>query len=874
MSREFKYIRDDFKPRDFKLIHMELSLNFFDDKVFCQNELTIIAQKLTSQVVFDCKVDDVLEAGIVIEQTFDSIEWKYDRDHDKLILDLKYECEVGSQIKIKTKTVCYPSDSLLEGIYKDTTYKGPQQYISQCQQWGFQRIFPVFDDCTAKCTMRTTIEADVEYTHLISNGNVCRETNPDGIPIVFNKGTRQQITYELNLPMVPYLFIVAVGTWDVLSDKIIYPSGHAVKLEYLVPPGRLSGAKEPMQILKDSIIWQGETQNYEYPFEVYRTICMEKSNWGGMENLGNTTIVTEAALIDEFTGDARIEYAHAVIIHEFEHNQCGSEVTMETPFDVWLNEAFTVDVERQYMHCLFDSCWQRLAEVQSMREPIGGPLAIEDGGHLGKIVRDGFNDPDELIDGLTYVKSAEVIRMLRLILGSDNFIKAKDLYFRRYRGGNANSDQFLECFEEISGVSLSQFKMAWLYQIGYPIVLAKYQYDQFNKTLQINIQQKHSQGGVGNFVIPLAFAVVDDKGQDILTDMVTITKSFESLVYNNVEPFAFISWNRDCCFYGVFDHHSISYEELVLQSSFDTSIYNRVEAMQILTDIERIKLIKDINAEVSKEWLDLYGRLIEDVNISNMVKSYMLNIDDQPLSREYIPLYKECVLAKEKLTRSVCVSHLGAMLQLFNSIDTYNSADNHNGNISRRRLKFVVLKVITTAHAPKAYMLAEEHFNAAKDITDKLNALTCINMSMHPDKESLIEQAYKIYVESNSGYRQFLAAVASVEGGECLELLKHEEQRASFDPSHPGHVSGLYLAAISNNAFLWTDEGLKWVGEKIVQLTDKNEYLANRMVGAFRFVSRMQPDLKMKVTKILERTLDQLDKKSYVAKSIKSFLTS
>jgi aminopeptidase N len=35
-----------------------------------------------------------------------------------------------------------------------------------------------------------------------------------------------------------------------------------------------------------------------------------------------------------------------VIVHEFEHNQCGSDVTMESPFDMWLNEAYTVDVER------------------------------------------------------------------------------------------------------------------------------------------------------------------------------------------------------------------------------------------------------------------------------------------------------------------------------------------------------------------------------------------------------------------------------------------------------------------------------------------------------------------------------------------------
>jgi aminopeptidase N len=853
---------------------MDLTLDFSDDKVFCGNVLSMEALKCTNQVEFDCKVVEVLSVELADSSQLETVKWEYDRDNDKLIVCFDREYDVGSQIKIRTQTVCEPSDSLLEGIYKDTTYKGPQQYISQCQQWGFQRIFPVFDDCTAKCTMTTTIEADSKYTHLISNGNVCRKTNPDGIPIVLDGGKRQKITYDLSLPMVPYLFIVAVGTWDVLRDEIVYPSGRKVKLEYLVPPGRSLGAKEPMQILKDSIIWHGKTQNYEYPFEVYRTICMEKSNWGGMENLGNTTIVTEAALIDDFTGDARIEYAHAVIIHEFEHNQCGSEVTMETPFDVWLNEAFTVDVERQYMHSRFDSCWQRLSEVASMREPIGGPLAIEDGGHLGNIVRDGFNDPDELVDGLTYVKSAEVIRMLKLLIGEADFIKAKDLYFSRYSGSNANSNQFLECFEEISGLNLCQFKQEWLYKIGYPIVSVSYDYDVATKNLCLSIKQESSTGNLGCFVIPLNFSIVDESGKDVLSDMVVLSKGVECFTYNNVEEFSFISWNRDCCFYGVFDSSNISYEQLLLQARLDPSIYNRVEAVQTLTDIERVRLIKDPEAEVSESWLKIYGDIIADDTISDIVKSYMLKISDQPLARQVIPMYEERLAAQAKMTRTVCVHHLGALLYLFNSIDTYEIVDNHNVNIGRRRLKFIVLKVITTAHAPKAYMLAEEHFNAATDITDKLNALTCINMSMHPDKDGMIEQAYELYSQSNSAYRQYLTAVASAKGDECLDLILKEERKDTFDQSHPGHLSGLYLAAVTNNQFIWTDQGLNWVKEKIIELTDKNEYLANRMVSCFRFVLKMQPNLKSKVTKVLEEILEQLDSKSYVAKSIMSFLAS
>jgi aminopeptidase N len=196
-----------------------------------------------------------------------------------------------------------------------------------------------------------------------------------------------------------------------------------------------------------------------------------------MENVGNTTIVTDAALIDEHTLDSSLVYAYAVIVHEFEHNQCGSETTMETPFDVWLNEAYTVDVERRFLQDVFDPSFIRLNQVDSIRSPLLGPLAIEDTGKAGIIVRPGFNDPDDLIDSVTYVKAAEVIRMLRLLVGATGFLRGKDLYFARYKDSNANTDQFFECFEEVSGQDLGQFKECWLYRIGYPKVEFDTSYD-------------------------------------------------------------------------------------------------------------------------------------------------------------------------------------------------------------------------------------------------------------------------------------------------------------------------------------------------------------------------------------------------------------
>ena len=316
----------------------------------------------------------------------------------------------GETLRVFTRCRCSPSDTELEGLYRDVTPQGaPQQYMSQCQQWGFQRILPVIDDCTAKCTFRTTLEGDIRYTHLISNGDIDRAANPDGRPVPKpGAPLRQVITFVNRVPMAPYLFLACAGTWEVLADAVQYPDGRRIALEYLVPPGKTAGARVPMEILKRAILWQHGRLGYVYPYDTYRTICMEKSNYGGMENVGNTTIITEAALIDESTADARLIYAHGVIVHEYEHNHCGSGVTMQSPFDMWLNEAFTVDIERQFTASVFDPAFMRLREADAMRAPGNGPLAVEDAGKFGQIVREGFNDPDELVDGVTYVSGPGV----------------------------------------------------------------------------------------------------------------------------------------------------------------------------------------------------------------------------------------------------------------------------------------------------------------------------------------------------------------------------------------------------------------------------------------------------------------------------------
>ena len=866
-GRRYKYQREDFGELPVTLHHLTIYLNFEDEHVEASNCLEMTARRGMEKIVLDANGLDVLKIEWCENSDGEgtALNYEYRRGDNKMVVALPETVQAGKRFCVRTLTRCIPSDHILEGIYKDSTPPGaPRQYVSQCQQWGFQRIMPIFDDCRAKCTMTTTIEADARYTHLISNGNISRDRNPDGRPVPLKgKPGRQVITYENHVPMAPYLFLACAGTWDVLSDQVTYESGRTVKLEYLVPPGNTEHVRIPMEILKKSVLWIAKTQDYEYTGDTYRTICMNKSNFGGMENVGNTTIVTDAALITGHTLDFGLLYAHAVIVHEFEHNQCGSETTMDTPFDVWLNEAYTVDVERQFMADFFDPSFIRLNQIDGIRNPLLGPLAIEDSGHAGRIVREGFNDPDELIDGVTYVKAAEVIRMLRLVLGEEKFQAGKNLYFTRYRDGNADTDQFFACFEEVSGISLGKFREGWLYRIGYPKVTARSEYDMSAEKYRIRFRQE-VQRGEKPFHIPLELALVDRGGRDVAgtAQVFQLIEEEAELVFDNIKtPPAFPSMNRDCSFYGTFHHENAGMDALALQARLDPNSCNRVDAVRQITDHQRIRLLKAPEAVVAGDWLELYGEVLEDRTVASSIRAYLLRIEEQPVDREYLTWYQELVAAREKLMLAVNDRFRHRLVEQFLQIDTYKAGLSPGEGIEERMLKNVLLELIATDDSAESHRLILDHYRAAITSTDRVAALTLLNRSSAPERRAVLEGAFDAWHTHLSGYANYLRIVASGTREDVFDMIEAERRRPGFDITQPTWSRALFLPMATNNKMVWTDRGIQWVSDTVIELAPFNVTTAGRLLNTFQHVRKMKPLLREKVTAALERIVRNVSEK-------------
>src|SRR5258708_9195493 len=66
-----------------------------------------------------------------------------------------------------------------------------------------------------------------------------------------------------------------------------------------------------------------------------------------------------------------------------------------------------------------------------------------------------------------YEKGAEVVRMIRTLIGARNFRKGMDLYFARHDGQAVTCDDFVRAMADAAGADLSQF-MRWYDQAGTP----------------------------------------------------------------------------------------------------------------------------------------------------------------------------------------------------------------------------------------------------------------------------------------------------------------------------------------------------------------------------------------------------------------------
>src|SRR5256886_8705016 len=271
-----------------------------------------------------------------------------------------------------------------------------------------------------------------------------------------------------------------------------------------------------MDSLKRAMRWDETAFGREYDLDIFMIIAVSNFNMGAMENKGLNIFNDKYVLASPETAtDNDFERIEAIVAHEYFHNWTGNRITCRDWFQLCLKEGLTVFRDQEFSADQRSRAVERIGDVRGLRTY----QFVEDAGPLAHPVRPAvYREINNFYTATVYEKGAEVVRMLKELLGPDNFRKGMDLYFTRHDGQAATIEQFVQCFADVSGADLTQF-MLWYSQAGTPEVVATGRYDARAKTYRLDLAQSvpatPGQPSKEPMVVPLAVGLVGRDGRDL-----------------------------------------------------------------------------------------------------------------------------------------------------------------------------------------------------------------------------------------------------------------------------------------------------------------------------------------------------------------------
>ena len=168
----------------------------------------------------------------------------------------------------------------------------------------------------------------------------------------------------------------------------------------------------------------------------------------------------------------------------------------------------------------------------------------EDGGPLSHSVQpDAYMEINNFYTLTIYEKGAEIVGMIRTLLGADTFRQGSDLYFDRHDGQAVTIEEFVKAMEDASGRDMTQFRR-WYKQSGTPQLAVNSRYDAADRTFTLDFFQScpatPGQAQKQPFVISVRLGLVGASGDLPLnsngdTEMVyEVSQTDQQLIIENV----------------------------------------------------------------------------------------------------------------------------------------------------------------------------------------------------------------------------------------------------------------------------------------------------------------------------------------------------
>ncbi|WP_265515649.1 aminopeptidase N [Nitratireductor luteus] len=767
-------------------------------------------------------------------------ETDYEATEDSLVLR-KTPSARRFELTLVTRTNPSANKALM-GLYVSNGV-----FCTQCEAEGFRRITYFLDRPDVLSVYRVRIEADRKTAPLLlSNGNPTNNGELDD--------SRHFAVWDDPHPKPSYLFALVAGDLGAVHDTFTTASGREVALAIYVEHGKEPRAAYAIDALKRSMRWDEERFGREYDLDVFNIVAVSDFNMGAMENKGLNVFNDKYVLADPETAtDMDFANIEAIIAHEYFHNWTGNRITCRDWFQLCLKEGLTVYRDHEFSADQRSRAVKRIAEVRTLR----AHQFPEDQGPLAHPVRPRrYREINNFYTATVYEKGSEVVRMIRTLLGADKFRAGMDLYFERHDGEAVTIEDFVRCFEDVSGVDLAQFAL-WYHQAGTPSITASGRYDGRTREFTLEIEQSvpptPSEARKRLMHIPLAFGLVGPNGEEMDFDgvdganvedgVIHLRKRKHVIRFKGIGARPVVSLNRGFSAPVTLSLEA-SAEDRMFLARHDNDLFSRWQSLNTLFTEALIEATQRIRGgkepEFPGELLAYPAEIASDETLEAAYRAQALTLPaEADIAREIgSGIDPDAIHAAiSGLRKAIGKKCAGTFGDIHEALDSGEPFTPDAASAGRRALRNVLLDYLSAGADTPRY--ATRQFETADNMTAMAAALTVLaHQFPHARQTALaLSQFEERYRGNPLVLDKWFMVQATTPGPDTVEQVREMMAHEAFSLANPNRVRALIgtFASANQTGFHRADgEGYRFLAETVLAIEKDNPQLAARLAIAFR----------------------------------------
>lgn len=327
---------------------------------------------------------------------------------------------------------------------------GKPYVFSQLEAIHARSLFPCFDTPSVK----SEITADISSPYpVVFSGRIAADPSD---------GADGKKVYHFEQPVPIPFYLIGIASGELESAPI------GPRSSVYTEPFRLKDAQWEFDGDVEKFIQTAEKIVFPYEWGTYDVLInVDSYPYGGMES-PNMTFATPTLIAHD---KSNID----VIAHELAHSWSGNLVTNCSWNHFWLNEGWTVYLERRIVGALHGEPSRHLSALIGWNDLSESINAMSDPNRFSKLLQDlgTGTDPDEAFSSVPYEKGFHLLFHLENKLGGpkefDPFIKH---YFQKFAKKSLDTYQFLDTLYEFYSdkreILGSVDWETWLYKPGMP----------------------------------------------------------------------------------------------------------------------------------------------------------------------------------------------------------------------------------------------------------------------------------------------------------------------------------------------------------------------------------------------------------------------